>query len=175
METTRQQTNYNKIVNFDKESNEITLLDYTFNHNDGFKGATGTKFEIVSKENYKESMKKESVIEHILDCGIPLKFYSNKVQDYYTQDNEFDIDDTLRETAARRCFKAMRDNKEIGDFTFNCSYRELWGYLREELSLSEDEAYIFNCTGGGRCFDEDFQGNINPELSEVIRIAEKKN
>lgn len=171
----RTQTTYNKIVNFDEETKEITVLDYTFEHSEDFKGATGTSFEPVSEDSYKEAMQKESVIEHILECGIPMKFYSNKVQEYYSQDNEFDIDETLRENAAKRCLKAMKDNKEIENFTFDCSYRELWDTLRKELGLTEKEAYIFNCTGGGRCFDEDFQGNINPELSEVIRNAEKKN
>ena len=123
----------------------------------------------------KEAMQKDSVIENILDCEIPMKFYSNKVQECYTQDDEFNIDDNLRENAAKKCFKAMKDNKEIEDFTFDCSYRELWDDIRKELGLSKDEAQIFHCTGGGRCFDEDFQGNINPELSEVIRIAEKRN
>jgi len=56
---------------------------------------------------------------------------------------------------------------------FDTSYKELWDYMRQELNLNEEEAYIFNCTGGGRCFDKNFQGNINPELSKKIRNAEK--
>jgi len=58
----RQETKYNKIVNFDKETNEITMLDYIFQHG-GFKGATGTKFEPITKSEYKERMQKDNVIE----------------------------------------------------------------------------------------------------------------
>ena len=45
----RQETTFNKIVNFDKEIGEITVLNYIFKHEDGFKGATGSVFEIISK------------------------------------------------------------------------------------------------------------------------------
>ena len=44
--------------------------------------------------------------------------------------------------------------------------------MREELNLSKDEAYIFNCLGGGRYFDKDYQGNYNEELSQLIREIE---
>ena len=111
METKRQETKYNKIVNFDEDTKQITVLDGIFKYEDGFKGATGSKFEPVSRD-------------------------------------------------------------EVKDFVFDTSYNELWEYLREELNLSEDEAYIFNCIGGGRCFDKDFNGNINPELSILIREIE---
>lgn len=66
----------------------------------------------------------------------------------------------------------MIANDEVEGFVFDTSHNELWDYLREELNLSEDEAYIFNCIGGGRCFDKDFNGNINPELSILIREIE---
>jgi hypothetical protein len=115
----RNQTEYNKVVNFDEETNEITLLDHTFD-NDNFKGAIGTKFEPVSKEEYDERTEEDNAIDYLIDSGLGLP-------------EEF---------------------------------------KREELNLSEDEAYIFNCSGGGRCFDKDFQGNVNVELSEIIREFE---
>ena len=66
----------------------------------------------------------------------------------------------------------MIANDEVKDFVFDTSYDELWDYLREELNLSEDEAYIFNWIGGGRCFDKDYQGNYNEKLSQLIREIE---
>lgn len=114
----RKQKDFNKVVNFDKDTNEITVLDYIFKHSDGFKGAKGSTFEPISKSRYDEVMRL---------CG--------------------GLDD---------------------------SYSELWDYLREELDLNEDDAYMFNCTGGGRCFDSDFQGNVNVELSKLIREIETK-
>jgi len=60
----------------------------------------------------------------------------------------------------------------LTELFFDLSYNELWDYLREDLNLSQEEAYIFSCVGGGRCFDSDFKGNINPELSLIIREFE---
>lgn len=150
----RTETKYNKIVNFDKETNEITMLDYIFNHNDGtFKGATGTKFEPVTKSEYKERMQKDNVIEYLVDSGIELP-------EYYKR-GEFNS-----------LYKAMKQNNELESFIFDTSYNELWDKIRTELNLTKNEAYIFNCVGGGRCFDKDFEGNINTELSEIIRNIE---
>jgi hypothetical protein len=50
----RKSITYNKIVNFDPDSKEITVLDDVFKYNDDFKGATGSNFVPVSKKVYKE-------------------------------------------------------------------------------------------------------------------------
>lgn len=146
------ETKYNKIVNYNQETKEITVLDDVFKYDDGFKGATGTTFEPISKTEYKERMKKDNVIESLIECNhLPEEF---------------------KRGGYNALYKAMKANDEVEDFMFDCSYREMWDYLRKELNLTKKEAYIFNCTGGGRCFDSDFQGNINPELSEIIREYE---
>ena len=148
----RTETKYNKIVNYNQETKEITVLDDVFKYNDGFKGATGTKFEPISKAEYKERIKKDNVIERLIDCGhLPEEF---------------------KRGGYNALYKVMKENDELEDFMFDTSYSEMWDYLRKELNLTKEEAYIFNCTGGGRCFDKDFQGNINPELSEIIREYE---
>lgn len=36
------ETIYNKIVNYNQETKEITVLDYVFKHSDDFKGATAS-------------------------------------------------------------------------------------------------------------------------------------
>jgi hypothetical protein len=150
----RTETKYNKVVNFDPETNEILVLDYIFDHGDGFKGATGSRFEPVSKSEYDNRVNDEdSIIDQIIDCGIPTGYERNGAQGVYD---------------------AMVANDGIRDFLFDCSYADLWDYLREELNLSEEEAYIFNCSGGGRCFEHDFIGNVNIHLSELIRKAETK-
>lgn len=160
----RTETKYNKIVNFDEEIKEITVLDDIFTYTQEteyktgvesvitMKGATGTKFELVSKEEYDERMEEYNVIEYLIDSGIelPEQYKGGGFQELYEE----------------------MDNDELESFMFDCSYRELWSYLRGELNLSEEEAYIFNCSGGGRCFNKDFQGNINPELSKIIREIE---
>ena len=153
METKRQETKYNKIVNFDEDTKEITVLDGIFKYEDGFKGATGSKFEPVSRDEYEDRTDEDNFVEYLIDSGI-------------------DLPDNFKRSGFEGLAKAMIANDEVESFVFDTSYNELWDYLREELNLSEDEAYIFNCIGGGRCFDKDFNGNINPELSILIREIE---
>lgn len=150
----RTQTNYNKIVNFDKETNEITMLGYIF-QDGSFKGATGTRFEPITKSEYKERLKKDNVIEYLIDSGI-------------------DLPENYKRTGFSGLYKAMKQNNELESFIFDTSYSEMWEQIRTELKLSKNDAFIFNCTGGGRCFDKDFQGNVNPELSKLIRQIETK-
>mgnify|MGYP003428461610 FL=1 len=153
METKIQETKYNKIVNFDEDTKEITVLGGIFKYEDGFKGATGSKFEPVSRDEYEDRTDEDNFVEYLIDSGI-------------------DLPDNFKRSGFEGLAKAMIANDEVKDFVFDTSYNELWEYLREELNLSEDEAYIFNCIGGGRCFDKDFNGNINPELSILIREIE---
>ena len=153
MENKRQETKYNKIVNFEEDTKEITVLDGIFKYEDGFKGATGSKFEPVSRDEYEDRTDEDNFVEYLIDSGI-------------------DLPDNFKRSGFEGLVKAMIANDEVKDFVFDTSYNELWEYLREELNLSEDEAYIFNCIGGGRCFDKDFNGNINPELSILIREIE---
>ena len=148
----RNQKEFNKVVNYDNETGEITLLDYVFSDNN-FCGATGTKFIPVSKTEYKERTSKKNVIEQILEVGVPESFQL---------------------TGANGCYKAMKENNEIESFIFDTSYSELWDYLRMELKLNNTNAFIFQCVGGGRCFENDFNGNVNPELSEIIRKFESE-
>ena len=153
MENKRQETKYNKIVNFDEDTKEITVLGGIFKYEDGFKGATGSKFEPVSRDEYEDRTDEDNFVEYLIDSGI-------------------DLPDNFKRSGFEGLAKAMIANDEVESFVFDTSYNELWDYLREELNLSEDEAYIFNCIGGGRCFDKDFNGNINPELSILIREIE---
>ena len=147
----RTETKYNKVVNYDEETKEITVLDGTFNYDNSFKGATGSKFEPVSREEFDET------IEPYLDDKEELLCYFADNFGEVTSDMIRDVDTS--EDALKELF-------------FDLSYAELWDYLREELNLNEDEAYIFNRVGGGRCFDATFQGNVNPELSKIIRESE---
>jgi len=147
----RQETKYNKVVNI-AEDGEITVLDGVFNYKDGFKGATGSKFYPVSKDEYNDAIEDENVIDYLVDSGIELSVYQKR--------NGF-----------AGCVEQMDEN-EKSSLMFDTSYSELWDYLREECNLSEDEAYIFNCVGGGRCFDAKFKGNVNTELSAIIRKYE---
>lgn len=146
----------NKVVNNNKENNEIQMLDYLFDHGDGFKGATGTRFEPISKETYRDMMSKESVIEHLVSSGL------------ITAPNE-----NLEHKFAEVLYKEMKASGELEAFTFDLSYKEHWDQLRE-YGYPKSKYPIFNCVGGGRMFDADFEGNVNPELSKEIRKYEKR-
>ena len=147
----KNQTDYNKIVNYDKETNEVTLLDYTFQHSDNFKGATGTTFDIISKAEYKERMLRKNVMYQLIDCGLD----KNRA--------ELNI-----------MYSTMKECDEIEQFIFDLSYQNLHEYIRTELKLSKKDCYILSCGGGGRCFDSSYQGNFNTELSQIIRQFESK-
>lgn len=157
----RQQTDYNKVVNI-AEDGEITVLDYTFDHGDGFKGATGSKFYPVSQDYYEEQTTLKAIEERLSDS-----VREDEIPNQYAM-----------KTGAKRPYKkwaeAILDAGEEGEFAFDTSYSHLWDYLREVCGHDESSAYIYECVGGGRCFDKDFNGNVNPELSVIIREHESK-
>lgn len=159
-------TSYNKIVNYDKETREITVLDYIFIHEDWFKGATGTKFEPISKSYHKEATTVKAIEEHLRDA-----VNENEIPDEYLYSNN---EERLIKNPYLKWAKEIKSCGEQNRLIFDTSYSELWDYIRQELNLTEKEAYMFNCIGGGRCFDKDFRGNINVELSELIREVESK-
>ena len=148
----RTQTEYNKIVNYNEETKEITVLDYIFK-DDSFKGATGTRFEIISKDYFDKTIK--PYLNEPLEL---LKYYVEQGFDINTR-----MIDNIEEASGE---------ERLRELFFDLSYSELWDYMREELNLSKDEAYIFSCSGGGRCFDKDYQGNYNEKLSQLIREIE---
>jgi len=148
----RKSKRISKVVNI-SEDGEITVLNELFYCTDGFCGATGSKFYPVSEDRYNECTEREYVIEYLIDSGIELP-------------------DEFKRGGFNELYEAMEANGEIEGFMFDTSYSNLWDYLREECNLSEDEAFIFECTGGGRCFDDNYQGNVNEWLSQYIRDFE---
>lgn len=152
-ENNRHQTTYNKVVNV-AEDGEITVLNYVFQHENGFKGATGSTYYPVSKTERYEAIDEENMIENFIHSGL-------------------DIPKGFERGGWQSVVDSM-DEEEREDQMFDTSDRDIWDYLREELGLTEEEAVIFTCTGGGRCFNASFQGNRNEELSTIIRQYESK-
>ena len=155
-------TTYNKIVIV--EDNIITVLNDSFIHSDDFKGLTGTKFEIVSKKEYKNNTTLKRVEEYLFDCVL-----EGDIPDEYKY--------TSNETALRKkpylaWAKDIKNLGKEGNLIFDLSYKELWDYMREELNLSTDEAYIFNCVGRGRCFNKNDKFTHNKELEYLLEEFE---
>jgi hypothetical protein len=126
---------FNKVVNYN--DGEIVVLDYVFNDNDGFKGAVGSVFYPISMKEYKKRTTKKAVIEYLKDC--------------------FTEEEIKSKGGINNFYNLIRDSGEIEQAIFDTSYQELWDSIRKELNLNKKNAYIFDCVGGGRCFDEHFQ------------------
>ena len=148
METKREKIN--KVVKVD--GNVITVLQEAFEYASGFKGLTGSVFEAVSKSEFYE------VLEPYLD--------NDKETLIYLDENFGDLN--------REIIEGVDSSEEaLTDLFFDTSYSDMWDYLREELDLSEDEAYIFNCIGGGRCFSADDKFTHNRELEKYLTYEQE--
>ena len=149
--------NINKVVKV--EDNEITVLDSAFEYEDGFKGLTGSTFEPISKAYYKEQTKLSAIEDYLRSCvsedDVPEEFL-------YLDSGK------ISKNPYKRWAKAIKEGDEEDQVMFDTSYEGLWDYLREELNLSEDEAYIFNCVGGGRCFTAQDKFTHNKELEKYL-------
>lgn len=145
--------NYFAVVNI-SEDNEITVLDSLFEYNDRFKGATGSKFEPITLERYEEviNMDEEEIADYLIDNG-------------------FELPDNYKRGGFIEWAEQFTDNDKLSLF-FNLSYSEKWDELRKQCGLSIEDARIFNCVGGGRCFEKDFKGNKNKSLHKLIRQYE---
>lgn len=147
------QTTYNKVVNI-AEDGEITVLCDVFTYSYGMTGALGHTFYPVSKKEYEEKISDENMIEYLMDSGIQ-----------------------LTAEQARYGWEGVvsgMTTDEREELMFDNSYSELWDEMREAAGLDEESAHIFECTAGGRIFDKEYQGNVNPELSAIIREYENK-
>ena len=140
----------NKVVKV--EGNTIIVLDYAFEYEDGFKGLTGTMFEPISKERLNETIE-------------PYLNNDKEVLIYYAE-NFGDL--------SREMIEGVDSSEEgLIELFFDTSHQRLWDYLRVELNLSEEEAYIFNCIGGGRCFTAQDKFTHNKELEKYLSYETK--
>ena len=155
METKR--ININKVVKV--EGNTIIVLESVFEYEDGFKGLVGSVFEPISKAQYKERTKL-SEVEDYLRSSVS----ENEVSDKYLYTDSGKIS----KNPYKRWAKAIKEADELGHVMFDTSYEGLWDYLRDELNLSKKEAYIFNCSGGGRCFTAQDKFTHNKELEKYL-------
>jgi len=143
---------YGKVVNI-AEDGEITVFDGTFNYPDGFKGATGSKFYPVTQAQIDERFEnQEDELRELWQMA---------VSEGQTEASLTDWADSYTHEAGNSAF-------------YDLSYEnQYWDEIRSH-GYPVEEYPIFDCVGGGRCFDADFQGNVNPELSEIIRQFEAK-
>ena len=148
----------NKVVKV--VDNEITVLDYAFEYESGMKGLTGSYFEPITKAFYKQQTTLSAIEDRLRDC-----VNEDEIPDEYLYT---DSETKLSKNPYKRWAKAIKESGEEAEFMFDTSHSDLWDYLREELNLSEDEVYIFNCIGGGRCFKATDKFTHNVELEKYL-------
>lgn len=158
----RKAETFNKIVMVN-EYNEITVLQDAFQYEDGFKGLTGSTFYPVSKKEYKERTSLNGITEKLRDCVVEEEIPEH----YLLTDKGYKSKNPYKLWA-----KEIINCGEEEEFAFDTSYCNLWDYIREELNLSEKDAYIFECIGGGRCFNKDDKFTHNKELEYLLKEYE---
>jgi len=152
MENTRKQINYNQIVGI--IGNDIYMLDYTFSDGKDFKGATGTVFNLVSKEQYEETMDNQD--------DLFLDMWKDAVANNTT------------EQSFKDWFNDISDDEKL-EINFDQSYSEYHDEIREIMNVSKEDYPVICCTGGGRCFKKGmkFDKVFNKKLIAEINKFEK--
>jgi hypothetical protein len=147
-----------------RQGDEFIVLDYIFDHGDGFKGAVGSRIRPVSQSEYEERTSDDAIEEYceeLWKCGVA---------------------DGVERRSLAEFAEAFKD-EDGTDSMFDGSYSR-WPQIRakgfpEDSSDAEDdyegEFYpIMECTGGGRCFghDDEYDEVYDEELLARIRAIE---
>jgi len=156
----RNDKHYNKIVA--RVDNEYYVLQYTFEHDDGFKGAVGSVFYPITKNCYDWDNDIENLKERMIYRYLSIK------RDKYGNFSEDDIDEND--------FTDWCENLEDEDI-YDLSYFDIGMEVAKLYESESGEMTVFSeCIGGGRCFDPDtsYTEIYEPELMEIINKLEGK-
>lgn len=187
---TRQEEKIYKLVGINKDG-EIVMCDDIFKYSDGFKGACGTIFEILTKEKAEEinrlvredgeygyeDLWRECVRGEGTTDGL-FEWLEKVVDEELADGKDFVGQDTsyfeYLKPELKKLFDSMSEEKlqEMIDFINNNNMRNDDVYF-ESIDDFKQNA-VFSCVGGGRCFskDEELPIVFDNELLEKIRIAE---
>lgn len=140
----KQQTKYRKVVG--RNGGEIYILDYTFKHDDGFQGATGTVVVGLTQEQVDYMHSDEGLLERWYDSFNP---NGEKTEEEFLDEINNEISWSNFEP-----FEQHHDDEEL-----------------LELQYSKDNNFVaFEVIGCGRCFDtnQTFEEVFNEELLQEI-------
>ena len=179
-----------KLVGLNKDG-EIVMCDDIFKYSDGFKGACGSIFEILTKEKAEkinrlvredgdygyEDLWRECVHAGDTTDGLT-EWLESVVDEELAGGKDFVGQDTsyfnYLKQELKRLYESMPEEKlqEMIDFINENNYRNDDVYF-ESIDDFKQNA-VFSCVGGGRCFskDEELPIVFDNELLEKIRIAE---
>lgn len=167
-----------KALGVTKDS-DVKMIDYFFEHGDGFKGVTGSSFYFVGPEDISE----RNDLENIKD-GYEF-IWRETVAAGKTEESLDDWMDSFRDEYLRNS-----DSLFVGHDTSYIHYLD-----RDEAFLSffnslhgldlegcyDDEKGTFECVGGGRCFSGDeadlehYLDDNTAILHDLIRAFESGN
>lgn len=154
---TRKATTYNEILGRD-EPGSVIVLDEVFDYGDRLKGATGTRFEIVSREEVEEAIDTENFEGYIHEIwqmevaeGVTTSGLEGWIEHYFGTEEE-----------------------KI-EYLYDDSYSHMHPAIREAFDVPEDA--VINCTGGGRMFPDALEGlewlpGQREQFEQVILSAE---
>lgn len=153
----RKQINYYKPVGI--KDGSIYFLDYVFDHFDGFRGATGTVLDPITKD-YINNISNEDWIDYSKEIWV------EAVKSGSTEDSLEDFAEQIKTSS------------EIDGLKFpghDYSYFELHD---EASKYFDNDVETFNCSGGGRCFNlellNSFDKVIDQNLIDLIKSYETK-
>lgn len=154
---TRTATVYNEILGRD-EHGSVVVLDEVFEYDNGFKGATGSQFEIVSREEVEEAIKTENFEEYAREI------WQEGVAGGFT---ELGLGVWIKHY--------FGTEEEKIEYLYDNSYSHMHPAIREAFDVPEDA--VIHCTGGGRMFPDALEGlewlpGQREQFEQVILSAE---
>lgn len=187
---TRQEEKIYKLVGLN-EAGEFVMCEEIFKYSDGFKGACGSIFAVLTKRKAEkinrliredgdygyEALWRECVYEGDTTSGLA-EWLKDVVDKELASGKDFVGQDTSSfnylEQELKRLYESMPEEKlqEMINFINENNYRNDDVYF-ESIDDFKQNA-VFSCVGGGRCFSQNEELPIvfNNELLEKIRIAE---
>lgn len=186
----RQEEKIYKLVGLNKDG-EIVMCEEIFKYSDGFKGACGSIFEILTKEKA-ETINRlireygdygyEDLWRECVQAGETIDGLTEWLKSVVDEELESGKDFVGQDTSSlnyleqelERLYESIPEEKlqEMIDFINENNYRNN-DVCFESIDDFKQNA-IFSCVGGGRCFskDEELPIVFDNELLEKIRIAE---
>ncbi len=146
----RQEIKYNKLIG--RQGNKFVFLDYVFDHGNGFKGATGTRIEVVSKESYEDAI------------GDTDRWEERWREAVAAKQTDEGLDSWIENLS----------DEEKKEWLWDNSYSNIYWEQIRQLGYTEKEYPTMTCTGGGRCFsvDDKWDELYEPELWKLIQQYE---
>ena len=155
---TRTATTYNEILGRD-EHGSVIVLDDVFEYDYGFKVATGSRFEIVSREEIEEAIDTENFKEYargIWQMEVAVWVTTSGLEGWI--EHHFGTEE------------------EKIEYLYDNSYSHMHPAIREAFDVPDDA--VINCTGGGRMFPDVLEGlewlpGKREQFEQVILSAEE--